>query len=148
MVPPGLYKRRWIKLWIDECLTGTIREELEPEERGIWFDFLLLAGKNRPPGYISANETQAITPKRLAAILNVPITMLARAIKKFEESGRITIDHDTDIIQVVNWEKYQYSDYDRQKAGRQAKREEDPGDQANNAVIPGPGSTGDSPFKK
>jgi len=113
-MPPSNFKRKWIKLFIDECLTGTIREDLSSEERGVWYDFLLLAGRNRPPGAISANETTAISPTRLAALLNIKVTLLARAIDKFESSGRVTIE-DNGILHIVNWDKYQYTDYDRQK---------------------------------
>ena len=120
-MPPSNFKRKWIKLFIDECLTGTIREDLSPEERSVWYDFLLFAGRNRPPGCISANENTAISPKRLAALLNIPVNLLARSMKKFEDSGRIEIDLQG-IIHIVNWDKYQYTDYDRQKLYREAKR--------------------------
>ena len=117
-MPPSNFKRKWIKLYIDECLTGTIREDLLPEERGVWYDFLLLAGRNRPPGAISANETTAISPRRLASLLNISIQLIARAAKKFEESGRLEID-EAGIMHIANWDKYQFTDYDRQKPYRQ-----------------------------
>ena len=117
-MPPQGFKRKWIKLYIDECLSGTIREDLTPAQRSIWFDFLLLSGKNRPPGCISANETTALSLKRMAAILNVSANVISRATGKFLESGRITVDEDG-IIHIVNWDKYQFSDYDRQKVYRQ-----------------------------
>ncbi len=120
-MPPANYRRKWIKLWIDECLVGSIREDLTPEERSVWYDSLLIAGRNRPPGCISSNETTAISPGRLASVLNIPTALLARATKKFVESGRITIDG-AGIIHIVNWEQYQYTDYDRQKTYRQAKK--------------------------
>lgn len=126
-MPPSTYKRKWIKLWIDECLTGTIREDIEADERSVWYDFLLLAGRNRPPGCISANEDTQISTKRLASILNISAGLLARALRKFEESGRIEIDPEG-IIHIVNWDKYQYTDYDRQKPYREAKKKTMPAD--------------------
>ena len=117
-MPPSNFKRKWIKLYIDECLTGTIREDLLPEERGVWYDFLLLAGRNRPPGAISANETTPISPRRLASLLNISVQLIARATKKFEESGRVRID-ESGILHIANWDKYQFTDYDRQKPFRQ-----------------------------
>jgi len=119
-MPPSNFKRKWIKLFIDECLTGTIREDLSSEERGVWYDFLLLAGRNRPPGAVSANETTAISPRRLASLLNISVQLLARATRKFLDSGRIIMDG-AGIIHIVNWDKYQYTDYDRQKPYREAK---------------------------
>jgi len=114
------FKRKWIKLWIDECLTGTIREDLSPDERSVWYDFLIFSGKNRPAGCVSANEDTPISRKRLAAILNIPLPLLNRSIKRFEKSGRIEIDL-KGIIHIVNWSKYQFTDYDRQKPYRQKK---------------------------
>jgi len=115
---PVNFKRKWIKLWIDECLTGTIREDVTPEERSVWYDFLLVAGRNRPPGCISANENTPLSPKRLASILNIPVGLLTRATDKFRESGRIYIDQEG-VIHIQNWDKYQFTDYDRQKPYRQ-----------------------------
>lgn len=116
-MPPSNFKRKWIKLWIDECLTGTVREDLSPEERSVWYDFLLVAGRNRPPGCISANENTPITPRRLASILNIPVPLINRAIRKFKKSGRIEV-RSNGIISIINWGKYQFTDYDRQKQYR------------------------------
>ncbi len=114
--------RDWIKLWIKESLIGTIREELTPEERSIWWDFLLLAGNSRVPGTICANENTPIPVKRMAGILNSPEPLIQRCIKKFELSGRIEVDLNG-LIRIVNWAKYQYSDYDRVKKYRAAQKE-------------------------
>ena len=121
-MPPGNFKRKWIKLWIDECLTGTIREDLTVEERSVWYDFLLVAGRNRPPGSISANEDTPMSLKRLAAILNISTKLLAQAIDRFMDSGRIT-KSTNDIIHISNWAKYQFTDYDRQKPYRKNQAE-------------------------
>lgn len=121
-MPPRNDRRPWIKLFVDECLRGTIREDLTAEERGVWYDFLVLAGANRVRGCISANETQGYTVARVAAILNVKENIISRCVGKFLEQGRITID-DRDIISISNWDGYQYSSYDRQKPSRQSKPE-------------------------
>lgn len=113
--------RDWVKLWIKESLVGTIREDLTPAERGLWYDFLLLAGNSRVPGKICANETTAIPVKRIAGILNVSESLVNQGIEKFLSSGRIEID-ENGLITIINWKKYQYSDYDRQKKYRQNER--------------------------
>ena len=110
--------RDWIKLWVKECLIGTIREDLTPEERGVWYDFLILAGHSRVPGIICANEETPLTMKRLAEILNTPMPLIKRCIEKFQHSERIVID-EYGLIHISKWERYQYSDYDRQKKYRQ-----------------------------
>ncbi len=112
--------RDWVKLWVKEALLGTIREDMTPEERGTWYDFLLLAGNSRLPGVICANPETALPIKRIAGILNIQETLVRRCIKKFKESGRITVDKNG-VIYISNWSKYQYSDYERQKPYRQKK---------------------------
>ncbi len=114
--------RDWVKLWIKECLIGTIREELTPEERGVWYDFLILAGHSRVPGVICANEDTPLSVKRIAEILNTPLELVERCIAKFQKSKRATIDKHG-CLQIPNWGKYQYSDYDRQKPYREQKPE-------------------------
>lgn len=109
--------RDWVKLWVKEALLGTIREDLTSEERGTWYDFLLLAGNSRIPGVICANKTTAMPVKRIAAILNITEPLVSKCIKKFKESGRITVNRNG-LISIVNWGRYQYSDYERQKVYR------------------------------
>ncbi|MDP2730274.1 MAG: phage replisome organizer N-terminal domain-containing protein [Dehalococcoidales bacterium] len=110
--------RDWVKLWIKESLIGTIREDLTAAERGVWYDFLLLAGNSRIPGVICANENTPIPIKRIAGILNITEQLVNQSIEKFVQSGRIEVDSQG-IISIINWSKYQYSDYDRQKKYRQ-----------------------------
>ncbi len=113
--------RDWVKLWVKEALLGTIREDLTPDERGTWYDFLLLAGNSRIPGVICANQTTALPVKRIAGILNITESLVNRCTRKFLESGRITVDKNG-VIAIVNWSRYQYTDYDRQKPWRDRQR--------------------------
>ena len=120
--------RDWVKLWVKEALLGSIREDLAPEERGTWYDFLLLAGNSRLPGVICANSKTAMPVKRIAGILNIEETLVTQCIEKFKKSERITVDKNG-VIHIVNWAKYQYSDYDRQKPYRDKKSQAEKEDQ-------------------
>ena len=122
-MPKG-WKRSWVKMWVSECLEGTIREDLEPDERGVWYDLILYSARCRIPGVISANETQAISRWRLAGILNIPQDLLDRTIQKCVESGRIEIDK-ADLLHIVNWKKYQ-SESDRVMSYQKKKNGPDP----------------------
>ena len=106
----------WVKLWVAECLTGTIRWELEPDERGVWYDLLLLAGDCRTPGIISANETTPMPRRTIAGRLNIDEKLLEKTISKCVASGRIEID-EMGLIHIFKWAKFQ-SDYQRQKPYR------------------------------
>lgn len=118
---PRGWKRTWVKFWVDECLDGSIREELEPDERGVWYDLIIYSAKCRVPGIISANETQPISRHRLAGILNIMEELLERTLSICQESNRIHIDGQG-LIHIVNWSKYQ-SEYQRQKSYQLRKLE-------------------------
>ena len=112
---PG-WKRTWVKFWVNECLDGTAREELEADERGVWYDLIIYSARCRTPGIISANEIQPISRQRLAGLLNISLELLERTLKKCVEQKRIKIS-ETGLIEIVNWKKYQ-SEYQRQKKYR------------------------------
>lgn len=112
---PG-WRRPWVKFWVNECLDGTVREELTAEERGVWYDLILISARGRTPGVISANESQSMSRNRLAGILNIPLELLERTLKKAVEQKRIKVDNNG-LIHIMNWDKYQ-SEYQRQKKYR------------------------------
>lgn len=111
------WKRSWIKLWVNECLDGSIREELKPDERGVWYDLIIYSAKCRVPGIISANETQPISRWRLAGILNIPVELLDITIAKCVDSERIKVD-ENGLLHIINWAKYQ-SESDRVRSYKQ-----------------------------
>ena len=112
--------RRWIKLWVAESLRGTIRFDFTPEERGVWYDLLALAGDCRQEGLIAANENHPYPAKWVAGVLNISEGLLERTLKKCLDSGRIATGDNG--VQIVNWGRYQ-SEYDRQKPYREGKKE-------------------------
>ena len=109
--------RDWIKLHVKECLIGSMREDMTPEERSVWYDFLVLAGNSRVPGVLCSNKEQGFTTKRISQLLNTPEPLIKKCIKTWK-GDRIEVDHLKRIV-ILNWDKYQYSDYDRQKPYRQ-----------------------------
>jgi len=116
------WRRTWVKMWVNECLEGSIRFDFTAAERGVWYDLILMAGRCRIPGIISANEKSPYPHSYIAGILNVDIELLESTLAKCKASGRI-LESDKGI-ELVNWEHYQ-SEYQRQKKYRDKKREED-----------------------
>lgn len=114
------WKRTWVKLWVNECLTGTIRFELTPEERSVWYDLIILAGQCRQPGILASNEKFPFPHQYIAGVLNIPIELLEQSLEKFKKADRIIEDENG--IRILNWEKYQ-SEYQRQKKYRHAQTE-------------------------
>ncbi|MBA7713276.1 hypothetical protein ES703_122277 [subsurface metagenome] len=116
------WRRTWVKMWVNESLEGTIRFDFTPAERGVWYDLILMAGRCRVPGVISANETTPYPHSYIAGILNVDLELLDTTIEKCKKSGRIK--ENKQGLQLVNWEHYQ-SEYQRQRPYRQGKKEEE-----------------------
>ena len=115
-------RRKWVKIWVDESLTGTVRFDLTPAERSIWYDLIILAGACRVPGQISSNETTPFPHDYIANLLQVPLDLLQTTFKKLAATERISENENG--IHITNWLKYQ-SEYDRQKKYRGRKETQD-----------------------
>ncbi len=115
---PGEKKRSWIKLWVNESLRGTIRFQLTPEQRGVWYDILLFAAAVSDNGIIADRSGKPFPVKFLAAQLNISERLMTATLKSCVEEGRI-VNRDG-VLVIQNWAKYQ-SDYLRQKPYRKAK---------------------------
>ncbi len=92
-------KLAWVKMYIDEGLDGSTREELKPDERSVWWDFLMLAGRYNDDGNIP------LTDSRLCAILNVTPALLARSIAKCVQYEKV--ERTEHGIHVCNFVAYQ-----------------------------------------
>lgn len=111
--------RRWIKIWTQESLTGTLRFDFTPEQRGVWYDLLVLAGSCRLEGVIAAGPGSPYPHEWIAGMLNITLGLLEDTLKICEKSERIT--ENGQGILIINWNKYQ-SEYERQKPYREAKK--------------------------
>jgi len=111
---PRGWKRTWVKFWVSECLDGSMREQLGADERGVWYDLIILSARCRVPGVISSNESEAMSHRRIAGVLNISEALLERTLSKCQQQGRIAID-EAGLITITNWSKYQ-SEYQRQQS--------------------------------
>lgn len=111
-----LSRRKWIKLYPAECIDGSIRYQLEADERGVWYDLLNFSAICRDGGIISDRDGRPFPHSFIANRLNIPVGLLEKTLKKCEKEGRIT--EDDSGIHINNWKYYQ-SEYDRQKQYRQ-----------------------------
>lgn len=98
-------RRQWIKLWTAESLRGSIRFDLTPAERGVWYDLLAMAGESRTPGIIQATEGVPYPWPWLAQTLNIPLELLEQTLDKLEKTKRIKLNGD--CIHIVNFDYYQ-----------------------------------------
>ena len=111
-------RRTWIKLYTDQVLRGTMFTELEdPAERFVWIGFLLLAGDSAFDGRISITENLGYTDDQIAGLLKLDdVSLIRKSKRKMVKFDKIRVG-DNNVIEIVNWAKYQ-SEYGRQKKYR------------------------------
>lgn len=114
-------RRTWIKIYPIDCLDGSIRYQLEPDERGVWYDLLNFSAICVEPGVISDKDSRPYPHSFIANRLNISVELLERTLDKCKQEGRIS--ENTSGIHITNWKAYQ-SEYDRQKPYRKKAREE------------------------
>lgn len=108
--------RRWIKVYCNETLHGSVAYQLTLDERYCWIALLLQAGLCDQDGLISDHDGRAWPHEFLAHEIHAPIEVLESTLDKCKTEGRIT--ENGNGITIVNWPKYQ-SEYARQKQYRQ-----------------------------
>lgn len=119
-MPRTAGRRTWIKLYPIDCLEGSIRYQLEADERGVWYDLLKFSAICVNPGTISDKDNRPYPHSFVANRLNIAIELLERTLTKCEAEGRIS--ENATGIHITNWKSYQ-SEYERQKPYRQGRKE-------------------------
>ena len=110
------WHRKWIKLYPVDSLDGSIRYQLEPDERGVWYDLLLFSTICIIPGTIADEDNHPYPHSFIANRLNIPLELLERTLKKCIDQGRL--QENENGIHVTNWALHP-SEYERQKPYRQ-----------------------------
>jgi len=119
-VPRTAGRRTWIKLYPIDCLEGSIRYQLESDERGVWYDLLNLSAICATPGSISDKDGRPYPHSFIANRLNIPVELLDRTLSKCNDEGRISEDEHG--VHITHWKAYQ-SEYQRQLPYRRKARE-------------------------
>ncbi len=114
-------RRNWIKLYVDQCLRGTMITELSAAERWIWVGLLLMAGDSNEEGliFLRKNEKGGLmgySESTISELLGVSVSDFHSATTKMIKYEKIKIDKNK-VIEILNWGKYQ-SEYQRQKKYR------------------------------
>ena len=100
-------RRTWIKIFCDNWLRGTIREET-PSIRGIWVDLLTLAGDSAygDIGKISLAKRCGLSDEQICVVLNIDKELWKKAKKRLLKTERIRVNGYNEI-KISNWKKYQ-----------------------------------------
>ena len=122
----GGTRRTWIKLYPIDCLDGSIRYQLEADERGVWYDLLNFSAICATAGTIADKDNRPFPHTFIANRLNISAELLERTLDKCKQEGRIS--ENATGIHITNWSAYQ-SEYERQKPYRRRKGEKGPAPQ-------------------
>jgi len=111
---------KWIKLWTNEVFYGTTFQELNLEERGVWFSLLVMAALPPRDGIVEMREGVPYQLDFLADLLNCERNLLKKSVKKLEKVKKIRVKEG--FIHIKNWKKYQ-TEYARYRKGlRESKQ--------------------------
>jgi hypothetical protein len=108
---------RWIRLWIEELLTGTTLRELDGEEFKVWILLMCYAARSKNnPGVVEKCDGIPYKMETLADLFNCEVEKLNKILRKLMEVNKIKILPDG-RIKVINFEKYQtiYERYYKRK---------------------------------
>jgi hypothetical protein len=88
-------------------INGSIRQDLQPDERSVWADFLALAGLSREGrrGYIERSQGIPYPKTVLLTLLNITEELFDRTVSKCVTEGRLQVLPDGTMF-IVNWLKY------------------------------------------
>lgn len=120
----GAKKRDWVvlrKSW----LTSSINYRMELSEIAVYSKLIVMADVFGPvPGLISDNDFRAMPHEYLAHQACCPIEVFESTLKKAEEDDS-AYENGNGIL-LTHFDEYQFTEYDRQKKYRQAKKDADP----------------------
>ncbi len=121
----GRPKRTWVKLDCYGTIHGSINWQLTLEEQAVWIKcFAYAAISGGKPGVIQDNDETALPHWYIANELHCPLEVFESTLQKCITQNRMREnEHGIDII---NFDAYQFTEYDRQKPYRQKKAKEDP----------------------
>jgi hypothetical protein len=112
----NLMRRTWVKLYVDQCLRGSMIAELSPTQRWMFVGLILLAGDSPVPGIVYRRKNEDGIPigysdSVLADTLGVDESDIQPGLFRMVEKSKISVDS-LGVITVSNWGKYQ-SEYER-----------------------------------
>ena len=119
----GRKPRTWIKMDCEGILRGSINYLLPLEGQAVWMKMIALSEVcGGRPGWIEDNNQNGLPDNYIAHELHCTVDLLKNVLKKMGDDGAIKING-TGAIQLVNFDHYQFREYDRQLPYRQAKKQ-------------------------
>lgn len=120
----GSKKRGWVK-FSKSWLTSSINYRMELSEIAVFSKLIVMADEFGPvPGLISDNDFRPMPYEYLAHQACCPLEILESTLKKGVADD--SIYENSHGIFLTHFDEYQFTEYDRQRPYRQAKRNLDP----------------------
>jgi len=118
-MPRDRKPRTWIRLDCEGILRGSINYLLPLDGQAIWMKMMALSevcgGRS---GFIEDNNGNGLPHDYIAQELHCPIELFELVLKKMSGDGALQVNG-SGSIELVNFQQYQFSEYDRQKVYRQ-----------------------------
>jgi hypothetical protein len=119
----GRKPRNWIKIDCEGILRGSINYLLPLDGQAVWVKMIayseICGGR---PGWIEDNNNNGLPHEYIAQELHCPLDVFEAVIEKMEADKAIEVNG-TGGIRLVNFEHYQFGEYERQKPYREGQRE-------------------------
>ncbi len=117
----GVRKRTWVRLDCQGVLHGSINFIFTLEEQAVFLKMIAMAATyGVEPGIISDNEGKPLPRDFVAYELHCPPDVLESVLKKGIAEN--SIKDNSNGIELVNFKKYQFTEYDRQKPYRELSK--------------------------
>lgn len=118
----GRKPRTWVRLDCQGVLHGSINYIYTLEEKAVFITMIAMAEVYGPePGLISDNDGRALPKEYLAHELHCSLEILDSVIEKGIKDE--SMESNGSGLRLLHYKKYQFTEYDRQKPYRDAKRE-------------------------
>ena len=120
----GRKKRTWVRIDCHGILHGSNNYIFTLEEQAVFIKLICMAAQyGITPGIISDNDGKPLPKEFMAYELHCSIAVLDNVIKVGAEYQ--SIKENSHGLEIINFNKYQFTEYDRQKPYRQAKKQSD-----------------------
>jgi len=131
-MPRGRKPRTWVKMDCEGLLRGSINylfsdlniEDIDIEDvialacQAVWLKMIAFSEVcGGRPGFIEDNNMRGYPIKYTARALQCPVHILQNVMNIMRSDSAIKI-HDSGSVELINFNHYQFSEYDRQKKYR------------------------------
>ena len=119
----GRKPRSWVKMDCEGILRGSINYLLPLDGQAVWMKMIALSEVcGGRPGWIEDNNECGLPREYIAHELHCTIELLDCVIERMKGDGAIELNGSGSIF-LVNFPSYQFSEYDRQRPYREAKKQ-------------------------